>query len=290
MTRTLYRLEPLVTLSERGRRIARTRVATAVRRVGSCAALVRTLEARSAITIQRATAIARDSRDDCSSLRACADVRIEVLVASARASQPDVVRARHAFERATDARERRRGEARRAEADAELQRSARERALARTRLLARRRLERSESADALEAWSSVRSGIDQEDPSANWRDTGRSAARRPVAGTAATPAKGIPASTRRSSKAIRDGGAPVLSATLRTRTDARLSIGGNRRRCGSSSWTRARGRRSWCITERADDRQCSRYGRNAGTPDRRPARSIDRRRSPHRHSRLDATF
>ncbi len=156
MTRSTYRLEPLVRLSERGSRIARRRLAAASRDVTACRGIVDRNDARMARAVERAREAAQTRPVDAPSIRTVAAGRATALADEAHAARDSAERARQRLERAAVDWRQALAEARQAECDASLQRSVRERALVIVRLRARRRAERRESERALETWAASR--------------------------------------------------------------------------------------------------------------------------------------
>ena len=166
MTRSTYRLEPLVRLSERGSRIARRRLAAASRDVTACRGIVDRNDARTARAVERAREAARTSTVDAPSIRTVAAGRATALVDEAHTARESAERARQRLERAAVKYCHALTEARQAERDASLQRSVRERALVLVHLRARRQAERRESERALETWAASRR-VAVEDQDAN---------------------------------------------------------------------------------------------------------------------------
>lgn len=167
MTGIRYRLEPLVRLSDRARHLARRRVAAASREFVVLHTRLREAEARCDASVARAHAAALNFDSDVSSVRAIAESHVESLLAKAVSMEQQSNRARQSLDEATAIRRCRLEEARVAERDAELQRSTRERALARIRERARRRAERREMERTLETWISTGRHIDPEDSHAS---------------------------------------------------------------------------------------------------------------------------
>lgn len=167
MTGSRYRLEPLVRLSDRGRHLARRRVAAASREVAVLQTQLREAEARCDASVAGAHAAALRFAQDAPCVRSIAESRVESLLAKAVSMKQQSKRARQSLDEATANRRCRLEEARVAERDAELQRSTRERALARVREKARRRAERREMERTLETWISTGRQIDPEDSHAS---------------------------------------------------------------------------------------------------------------------------
>ena len=163
MNGSRYRLEPLVRLSDRGRHLARRRVAAASREVDVLQTQLREAEARCDASVAGAHAAALTIESDASRVRAIAESRVGSLLAKAVAIEQQSKRARQSLDDATVMRRCRLEEARVAERDSELQRSTRERALARIRDGARRRAERSEMERTIETWISTVRQTDPED-------------------------------------------------------------------------------------------------------------------------------
>lgn len=167
MNRNCYRFEPIALLSERGRKLAQGRVALAARRVRACERRVRQMDELAAREQGRAAAAVRESRADALAVRAAIDATVDAMISAARDHRADAAGARVALDRSIAECERRRSEARVAVSDAELHRSARERAMALSRARARRKCESRSAEDACAAWAAARRDLDQEDDRAS---------------------------------------------------------------------------------------------------------------------------
>lgn len=167
MSESRYRLEPLVRLSDRARQLARRRVAAASREVVVRQSQLREAEVRCDASLAAAHLAALEFEQDASRVRTIAESRVASLLAKAASIRQQSERVHQSLEEATAIRRCRLDEARVAGRDAELQRSTRERALARIREGVRRRAERREMECAIETWISTGRQIDPEDSHAS---------------------------------------------------------------------------------------------------------------------------
>lgn len=167
MSESRYRLEPLVRLSDRALQLARRRVAAASREAVALQSQLREAEARCEDTVAAACQEALSFEQEASHVRSIAESRVASLLSKAVSLKRQSERARQSLDEATSIRRCRLDEARVAGRDAELQRSTRERSLARVRERVRRRAERREMECAIETWISTRRQIDPEDSHAS---------------------------------------------------------------------------------------------------------------------------
>lgn len=163
MSECRYRLEPLVRLSDRALQLARRRVAAASREVVVLQSQLREAEARCDTSVAAAHKEALRFEHDASHVCAIAESRVASLLSKAASLKRQSERARQSLDEATSVRRCRLDEAREAGRDAELQRSTRERSLARVRERVRRRAERREMECAIETWFSTGGQIDPEE-------------------------------------------------------------------------------------------------------------------------------